>query len=89
MISISLVWVIIVNFYYPCSFCLLQVVIMLVSLVVIFFMTWTPWSIYILHSAAHPVAEPKLHKRMVTVAIQSVPLVNSMINPIIYAITSP
>ena len=62
---------------------------MLASLVVVFVLCWTPRAIFMLYRALYPGASSQKYMRMVGVAIQSVTLVNSMINPIVYAITSP
>ena len=87
MIAFSLIWFISAHVYHPCCFCLFQVVIMLASLVVIFFVTWTPRSVYILYNAVN-VNGATMKDRILAVGIQAVTMVNTMINPIIYAITS-
>ena len=66
-------------------FHLSQVVIMLGSLVIIFTICWTPRSIEMLLRSGTLVS---MDRHLIGVALKALTLVNNMINPTIYSITS-
>ena len=66
----------------------LQVVIMLVFLVVLFFLCWTPRSIELIYMILYRKGSQST-RNLITTITKSITLINSMINPIIYAKTSP
>ena len=71
--------------HYLALFYFSQVVAMLGSLVIIFFICWTPRSIIVFYALW---MSPTFDKDLIAVALKALTLINNMINPMIYLITS-
>ena len=71
--------------HYLALFYFSQVVTMLGSLVIMYFICLTPRSIIVLY--AHWMS-PSFDRNLIVVALKALTLINNMINPIVYSITS-